>query len=409
MMDDKLKELEEIEREYKVEDSNLADYIDTTDITKIYLKDICKYPLLTIEEEQEIGKNLKLVNNSKIGILNSNKTIFELNLPLIFNSLSINSSYNEILENLLSYYKIKSADKLMYEKIKSYSELSKKLNRPLNDMELQNYFNMNTDNLEILSEEELLEEINNYLIYKKSFDKMFNSNLRLVVSVARKFMRENIEILDLISEGNIGLVKAIGYFDVSMGFRFSTYAIWQIRRAIQSFVSRETNKLKMPENFSNYMIKLKKDISNLEQEHQRKLSINEISKLLNIDIDKLNEYLGYEYEIKSLNQTVGDEEDSTLEEFIPNKENVERDVLLNSLKEDIKELYMYLTEQEFDVIKMRFGLEEYDGKTYSLREIGEKYNVTHQRVSQIENLALRKMKVMVKKNKKCSALEGYLE
>lgn len=409
MMDNKLKELEEIEREYQVEDSNLDDYIDTTDITKIYLKEICKYPLLTIEEEQEIGKNLKLVNNSKIGTLNSNKTIFELNLPLIFNSLSINSSYKEILENLLSYYKIKSTDKLMYEEIKKYFELSKKLNRPLNDIELQNYFNMNTDNLEILSEEELLEEINNYLIYKKSFDKMFNSNLRLVVSVARKFMRENIEILDLISEGNIGLVKAIGNFDVSMGFRFSTYAIWQIRRAIQSFVSREINKLKMPENFSNYMIKLKKDISGLEQEYQRKLSIEEISKLLNIDIDKLNEYLGYEYEVKSLNQTVGDEDDSTLEEFIPNKENVERNVLLNSLKEDIKELYMYLTEQEFDVIKMRFGLEEYDGKTYSLREIGEKYNVTHQRVSQIEDLALRKMKVMVKKNKKCSALEGYLE
>lgn len=409
MMDNKLKELEEIEREYQVEDSNLDDYIDTTDITKIYLKEICKYPLLTIEEEQEIGKNLKLVNNSKIGTLNSKKTIFELNLPLIFNSLSINSSYKEILESLLSYYKIKSADKLMYEKIKSYSELSKKLNRPLNDIELQNQFNINADNLEILSEEELLEEINNYLIYKKSFDKMFNSNLRLVVSVARKFMRENIEILDLISEGNLGLAKAIGNFDVSMGFRFSTYAIWQIRRAIQSFVSRETNKLKMPENFSNYMIKLKKNISRLEQEHQRKLSIEEISKLLNIDIDKLNEYLGYEYEVKSLNQTVGDEDDSTLEEFIPNKENVERDVLLNSLKEDIKELYMYLTEQEFDVIKMRFGLEEYVGKTYSLREIGEKYNVTHQRVSQIEELALRKMKVMVKKNRKYSSLEDYLE
>ena len=409
MMDNKLKELEEIEREYQVESNYLDDYIDTTDITKLYLKEICKYPLLTIEEEQEIGKNLKLVNNSKIGILNSNKTIFELNLPLIFKSLSFNNSYKEILESLLSYYKTKSSDKLMYEKIKSYSELSKKLNRPLNDIELQNQFNINADNLEILFEEELLEEINNYLIYKKSFDKMFNSNLRLVVSVARKFMRENIEILDLISEGNLGLAKAIGNFDVSMGFRFSTYAIWQIRRAIQSFVSRETNKLKMPENFSNYMIKLKKNISRLEQEHQRKLSIEEISKLLNIDIDKLNEYLGYEYEVKSLNQTVGDEDDSTLEEFIPNKENVERDVLLNSLKEDIKELYMYLTEQEFDVIKMRFGLEEYDGKTYSLREIGKKYNVTHQRITQIEDRALRKMKVMVKKNRKYSSLEDYLE
>lgn len=409
MIDDKLKELEEIERDYQVEDNYLDDYTNITDITRIYLNEICKYPLLTIEEEQEIGKNLKLVNNLKIGTLNSNKTIFELDLPLIFRSLSINHSYKEILENLLSYYKIKSADKLMYEKIKSYSELSKKLNRPLNDIELKKYFNMNINDLEILSEEKLLEEINNYLIYKQSFDKMFNSNLRLVVSVARKFMRENLEILDLIGEGNIGLVKAIGNFDVSMGFRFSTYAIWQIRRAIQSFVSREINKLKMPENFSNYMIRLKKEIAKLEQEHQRKLSIEEISKLLNIDIDKLNEYLGYEFEVKSLNQPVGDEDDSILEEFIPNKENVERYVLLNSLKEDIKELYMYLTEQEFDVIKMRFGLEEYDGKTYSLREIGEKYNVTHQRVSQIENLALRKMKVMVKKNKKCSALEGYLE
>ena len=186
MMNDKLKELEEIEREYQVEDNNLDDYIDTTDITKIYLKEICKYPLLTIEEEQEIGKNLKLVNNSKIGILNSNKTIFELNLPLIFISLSINSSYKKILENLLSYYKIKSADKLMYEEIKKYFELSKKLNRPLNDMELQNYFNMNTDNLEILSEEELLEEINNYLIYQKSFDKMFKHNQKDILFLSIK-------------------------------------------------------------------------------------------------------------------------------------------------------------------------------------------------------------------------------
>lgn len=413
MVDENTLELEEIEKEYKIvetktDDNCLDGYTYTIDITSLYLKEICKYPLLTAEEEVEIGKNLKLAENLKIGTLSSNKTIFVLNLPLIFKSLSINHSCNEILENLLLYYKNKSADKLIYEEIKKYFEISKKLNRPLNDIELENYFDIDTNDFEILSEEELLNEINNYLCYKKSFDKMFNSNLRLVVSVARKFYRENLEMLDLICEGNLGLVKSIGNFDISLGFKFSTYAIWNIRKAIQSFVSSEINKLKMPENLSNYIIKLKKDISKLEQEYQRKLSFEEISKLLNIEIDKLNEYLSYEFEIKSLNQTIG-EDDSTLEEFIPNEENVERAVLLNSLKEELKELYSVLSEQELDVIKMRFGLSEYDGKTYSLREIGEKYNVTHQRISQIEDLALRKMKVMVKRNWKCSSLKDYLE
>ncbi|MBE6159987.1 MAG: sigma-70 family RNA polymerase sigma factor [Lactobacillales bacterium] len=409
MIDDKLKELEEIEREYQVEDNYLDDYIDTTDITKLYLKEICNYPLLTIEEEQEIGNNLKLANNLKIAIFSSNKSTFELNLPLVFKSLFNNNSYNEIIENLLSYYKTKSSDKLIYEKIKSYSELSKKLNRPLNDTEIKEFFYMNTNNLEILSEEELLEEINNYLIYKKSFDKMFNSNLRLVVSVARRYYRDDLEILDLISEGNLGLAKAIGNFDVSLGFKFSTYAIWYIRKFIRSFVSSEANKLRIPNNLNNYIIKLKKDISILEQEYQKKLSLEEISKLLNIEIDKLVKYLSYEIEVKSLNQTFGEDDDSTLEEFIPNKENIEKTVLNVLLKEDIKELYTYLSKKELDVIKMRYGLDEYAGMNYSLNEIGKKYNVTRQYIKKIEDKALRKMKVMVKREYKCSSLKDYLE
>lgn len=414
MIDDEVKKIEAIEKEIKTieietDDDYLDDYTDTIDITRLYLKEICKYSLLTVEEEIEIGKNLKLANNLKIAIFNSNKSAFELNLPLVFKSLSNNNSYNEILENLLIYYKTKSADKLLYNKIKKYSEISKEMNRPLNNIELENYFNIKTNDYEILSEEQLKDEINNYLCYKKAFDTMFNSNLRLVVSVAKRYYRDDFEILDLISEGNLGLAKAIGNFDVSLGFKFSTYAIWYIRKFIRSFVSSEINKLKLPNYLNNYIIKLKKDICILEQEYQKKLSLEEISKLLNIEIDKLVEYLSYEIELKSLNQIVGEDDDSTLEEFIPNKENVERNVLNNSLKEDIKELYISLSKKELDVIKMRYGLDEYAGMNYSLNVIGRKYNVTRQYIKKIEDKALKKMKVMAKRDWKCSSLKDYLE
>lgn len=411
---EKITELEQIAKDTKNTKQNLDNtYLDDCtsqiDITRLYLKEICKYPLLSIEEEFKLGQDLKLVDGLKnITKKQNNINIYEIDLSIVFKLCCNNKIYKFVIESLLEYYKTKSSNKLIYEQLNKYNELAKKRNRSLNFEELEEYFQIKNKDCENLTDKELLQQINNYICYKRAFDKMFNSNLRLVVNIAKKYHFGNLEILDIISEGNIGLMKAIGNFDSSLGFRFSAYAKWQIRRTIQSFILSENNELKTPENLSNYINILKRKISKLEQVYQRKPSLDEISLELKIPVSELKKYLSYEYDVISLQQTTG-EENEEIGNLISSNIDIEEEVMINILKKDIKQLYEVLTNQELDVIKMRYGLEEYDGKIYSICDIGKKYEVTHQRISQIQKSALKKMKTLVKKNKFCGSLEDYLK
>ena len=238
---------------------------------------------------------------------------------------------------------------------------------------------------------------------RKALEKLTRANLRFVVSVAKQYQNQGLSLPDLINEGNVGLIKAAEKFDETRGFKFISYAVWWIRQSILQAIAEQSRIVRLPLNQVGSVNKINRVLNKFEQEHERRPSIDEIADNVDIPHDKIEEAMKVNSRHVSVDAPFAEGEDNSLLDVLPNNDSpmADRKLMLESLREEINRALQTLNERERNIIEAFFGINQQE---MTLEEIGDKYGLTRERVRQIKEKAIRRLR----HNTKNKLLKSYL-